>query len=59
MLDSVYHMTLKLNKIAFGRENVKILPYFTQRYNSPRARNRFNQVAEAKKFEGVLNCVLM
>ena len=32
MLDSIYHMTLKL-KIAFLRENVKILPSFTQRYN--------------------------
>ena len=34
MLDSVYHMTLKLiKKIAFWRENVNILPYFMQRYN--------------------------
>ena len=34
MLDSIYHMTLKLieNRI-FWRENVKILPYFMQRYN--------------------------
>ena len=32
MLDSIYHMTLKL-KIAFLRENVKILPSFRQRYN--------------------------
>ena len=34
MLDSIYHMTLKLikNRI-FWRENVEILPYFTQRYN--------------------------
>ena len=32
MLDSIYHMTLKL-KITFFRENFKILPSFTQRYN--------------------------
>ena len=32
MLDSIYHMTLKL-KIAFLRENVKILPSFTQHNN--------------------------
>ena len=34
MLDSIYHMTLKLiKKLHFWRENVKILPSFTQRYN--------------------------
>ena len=33
MLDSIYHMTLKLIKIAFWRKNVMILPYFTQRFN--------------------------
>ena len=32
MLCSIYHMTFKL-KIAFLRENVMILPSFTQRYN--------------------------
>ena len=25
-------------------------------HNSPRARNRFNQVVEAKKYEGVFLC---
>ena len=33
MYDSIYHMTLKHLKIAFWCENVKISPYFTQRYN--------------------------
>ena len=33
MLDSFYHRALKLLKIAFWRENVKILPSFTLRYN--------------------------
>ena len=34
MLDSIYHMTLKLIiKIAFWRENVIFLPSFTQSYN--------------------------
>ena len=33
MLDSIYHTTLKLLKITFWRENIKILPPFTQRYN--------------------------
>ena len=36
MLDSIYHMTLKILKncikIAFWYENVKNFPYFTQRY---------------------------
>ena len=34
MLDSIYHMTLKiLNNHIFGVQNFKILPSFTQRYN--------------------------
>ena len=34
MLDSIYHMTLKLLiKSFYWRENVKILPSFTQHYN--------------------------
>ena len=34
MLDSIYHMTLKLLKNhIFGVKNVKILPSFTQPYN--------------------------
>ena len=33
MLDSIYHMTLKQLKLHFWCENVKIFPYFTQRYN--------------------------
>ena len=34
MLDSTYHMTLKLLKnFTIGFENVKILPSLTQRYN--------------------------
>ena len=34
MLDSIYHSTLKLlNNHIFGRENIKILPYFMQCYN--------------------------
>ena len=34
MLDSVYHMTLKLlKKYHFWCENIKLLPSFTQRYN--------------------------
>ena len=33
MLDYVYHRTSKLLKIAFRRENVKILPSFMQPYN--------------------------
>ena len=33
MLDSIYLMTLKLIKIAFLRENVKILSSFRQRFN--------------------------
>ena len=34
MLDSIYHMTLKLFKThIFGVKNVKILPYFIHRYN--------------------------
>ena len=34
MLDSIYHMTLKLLKnCIFLRENIKILPSFTQRYS--------------------------
>ena len=34
LLDSNYHMKLKLLKNQiFGVKNVKILPYFTQRYN--------------------------
>ena len=34
MLDSVYQMTLKFFKTRiFMRENVMILPYFTQRHN--------------------------
>ena len=32
MLDSIYHMTLKLIKIAFLSLNVKILPSFMQVY---------------------------
>ena len=31
MLDSIYHMTLKLLKITVWCEDVKILPSFTQR----------------------------
>ena len=33
MLDSIYHMTLKILKIEFWNENVKSFPYFTQHYN--------------------------
>ena len=34
MLDSIHHITLKLLKIAyFWHEYIKILLYFTQRYN--------------------------
>ena len=35
MFDSIYHMTLKFYtlKITFRRENIKIVPSFTQRYN--------------------------
>ena len=33
MLDSIYHMTLKHLKLHFACDNVKISPYFTQRYN--------------------------
>ena len=33
MLDSIYHMTLILPKLAFWSVNVKILPLFAQRYN--------------------------
>ena len=34
MLDSIYHMTLKLLKSCiFWCKNVKIFLYFTQRYN--------------------------
>ena len=33
MLDSVYHMALKLIKILFWRVKVKNLPSFTQHYN--------------------------
>ena len=34
MVDSIYHMTLKLiKKSHFWRENVKILPSLTQLYN--------------------------
>ena len=33
MLEYFYHMTLKVLKIKFRRKSVKILPYFTQRYN--------------------------
>ena len=36
MLDSIYHMTFKLTKIAFWRENIKILPSFAQHYNGRR-----------------------
>ena len=30
MLDFIYQMTCKLLKIAFLRENVKILPFFSR-----------------------------
>ena len=33
MLDFMYRMTLLLLKIAFWRENVKILPSLSQRYD--------------------------
>ena len=33
MLDSIYHMTFKQLKLHFWCENVKIFPYFTQRFN--------------------------
>ena len=33
MLDSIYHMRLKLHKMQFGRENIEILPSFSQHYN--------------------------
>ena len=34
MLDSIYHMTIKhFKSCIFWCENVKISPYFTQRYN--------------------------
>ena len=33
MLNSIYHMKLKLIKMMFWRERVKILPSFTQRNN--------------------------
>ena len=33
MLDSIYHMILKLFKIAFWCENVKTLSNFMQHYN--------------------------
>ena len=34
MLDSIYHMTLKILKnLHFWCENVKIFPYFRQHYN--------------------------
>ena len=36
MLDSIYHMTLKILKIEFWSKNVKSFPYFTQRYNVSR-----------------------
>ena len=32
MLDSIYHMTLKVLK-KYSRKNFKSFPYFTQRYN--------------------------
>ena len=33
MLDSIYHMTLKITlKSHFWHENIKLLPSFTQRY---------------------------
>ena len=33
MLDSIYHMTLKLLKNhIFGAENIKVLPYFLKHY---------------------------
>ena len=35
MLDSIYHMSLKITlESHFWRENVKILPSLTQRYNA-------------------------
>ena len=33
LFDSIYCMALMLLKIVFWRENVKILPSFSQRYN--------------------------
>ena len=33
ILVSIYHMALKLLKIAFWRKNLKMLPSFKQRYN--------------------------
>ena len=33
MLNSIYHMILKLLKIVFLRDKVKILPSLKQRYN--------------------------
>ena len=33
MLDSIYHMTLNEIKSHFWRENLNILPPFTQHYN--------------------------
>ena len=33
MLDCIYYMSLKLLKITFWREYVKVLSSFTQRYN--------------------------
>ena len=33
ILDSIHYMTLKVLKITFGLENVKIFPSFTQSYN--------------------------
>ena len=33
ILDSIHHMILKVLKIAFWLENVKVFPSFTQCYN--------------------------
>ena len=43
--------------LIFDKKNLSFIPHINYiKANSPRARNRFNQVVEAKRFEGGFLC---
>ena len=57
-----WRFAVKSCKVALNKEicsqesDKKKVEPFKARHNSPRARKRFNQVVEAKRFEGVFLC---
>ena len=56
MLYSIYHVTLKLLKITFWRENVKKLPSFMQRYNGRHNAQAFVSITSKISRRGHCHC---